>query len=173
MTDVLRHINNKLVAASTRLKNWLAQVDGAEQVLANWDTLKSRNTPKKAPCAVAAGRRARELPALMQAYQYRQKAAKIGFDWEKLDDVTAKVREEMEESSAQAPGTSLKVGDLLFALVNWAHWLGVKDPESALRETNAKFYRHFRYVEEHVSGAETYPLEQLDALWNEAKAMGL
>ena len=89
--------------------------------------------------------------------------------------MTAKVREEMEEiiTARDADHIFEEVGDLLFALVNWAHWLGVKDPESALRETNAKFYRRFRYVEEHVNGAETYPLEQLDALWNEAKAKGL
>lgn len=175
MTDVLRHINNKLVRRHPHV--WgTTQVDGAEQVLANWDTLKKQEHAEKGTVreslldGVPKG-----LPALMQAYQYRQKAAKIGFDWEKLDDVTAKVREEMEEiiTARDADHVFEEVGDLLFALVNWAHWLGVKDPESALRQTNAKFYRRFRYVEEHVSGAETYPLEQLDALWNEAKAKGL
>jgi uncharacterized protein YabN with tetrapyrrole methylase and pyrophosphatase domain len=115
----------------------------------------------------------------MQAYHYRQKAAKIGFDWEKIEDVAAKVREEIEEIAHAADPAHIfeEVGDLLFVLVNWTHWLGIKDPESALREANAKFYRRFRYIEEQLAqnGAaqEKYPLEQLDALWNEAKAKGL
>jgi tetrapyrrole methylase family protein/MazG family protein len=179
MTDVLRHINNKLVRRHPHV--WgTTQVDGAEQVLANWDTLKQQEHAEKGTVreslldGVPKG-----LPALMQTYQYRQKAAKIGFDWQKVEDVSAKVREEIEEviSAEDAEHVFEEFGDLLFVLVNWAQWLGIHDPESALREANAKFYRRFRYIEEHLpqngDAKETYPLEQLDALWNEAKANGL
>jgi tetrapyrrole methylase family protein/MazG family protein len=179
MTDVLRLINNKLVRRHPHV--WgETQVSGAEQVLVNWDTLKKQEQAEKGTAreslldGVPIG-----IPALMQAYQYRQKAAKIGFDWEKVEDVAAKVREEIEEIARAADPEHIfeEVGDLLFVLVNWAHWLGVKDPESALREANAKFYRRFRYIEEQLAQngmvQEKYPLEQLDALWNEAKARGL
>jgi tetrapyrrole methylase family protein / MazG family protein len=179
MTDVLRQINNKLIRRHPHV--WgTTQVDGAEQVLANWDTLKKQEHAEKGTVreslldGVPKG-----LPALMQAYQYRQKAAKIGFDWEKIEDVTAKVHEEIGEiiSAKDSDHIFEEVGDLLFVLVNWAHWLGVKDPESALREANAKFYRRFRYIEEHLpqngNVEEKHSLDQLDALWNEAKANGL
>ncbi len=177
MTDVLRHINNKLVRRHPHV--WGdTQVSGAEQVLANWDTLKQQEHAEKGTAreslldGVPKG-----LPALMQTYQYRQKAAKIGFDWEKVEDVEAKVREELEEvvNAKDAEQMFEEMGDLLFALVNWAHWLGVKDPESALREANAKFYRRFRYIEAQLNGKtdEQYPIAQLEVLWNEAKAKGL
>ncbi|NWF67652.1 MAG: nucleoside triphosphate pyrophosphohydrolase [Chloroflexi bacterium] len=179
MTDVLRQINNKLIRRHPHV--WGdTQVSGAEQVLANWDTLKKQEHAAKGTArASLLDGVPKGLPALMQAYQYRQKAAKIGFDWEKVEDVAAKVREEIAEiaQAQDSAQTAEEVGDLLFVLVNWAHWLGVSDPEGALRAANAKFYRRFRYIEAALAqnGAVEgrYPLAQLDALWNEAKTKGL
>ena len=69
-----------------------------------------------------------------------------------------------------------ELGDLLFVIVNWARWLGV-EPETALRQANAKFYRRFRYIERALAERGKTPaesdLDEMDALWNDAKASGL
>jgi tetrapyrrole methylase family protein/MazG family protein len=179
MGDVLRSINNKLIRRHPHVWGDV-EVKSAENVVVNWEALKQQERAEqgKTRASLLDGV-PKGLPALMQAYQYRQKAAKIGFDWEKIEDVLAKVREELEEVLKADTDEKRfeEIGDLLFVLVNWAHWLGVKDAESALREANAKFYRRFRYIEEQLaqngSAQEKYPLEQLDALWNEAKTKGL
>ncbi|HEX2905601.1 MAG TPA: MazG nucleotide pyrophosphohydrolase domain-containing protein, partial [Phototrophicaceae bacterium] len=112
------------------------------------------------------------------ALGYQDKAAKPGFDWEKVDDVLAKVREELGEMlEAETPEhRAEEFGDLLFVLVNLARWWKI-EPETALREANAKFYRRFRYIEETVASTghklEDHTLAELDALWNEAKTKGL
>jgi tetrapyrrole methylase family protein/MazG family protein len=118
------------------------------------------------------------LPALMQGYEYQEKAAKLGFDWWKIDDVLAKVREEFDEvlSATSEEHRAEEMGDLLFVIVNWARWLKI-EPETALREANAKFYRRFHYIEEKIAGGgksmNEYPLPELDAIWDEAKTQGL
>src|SRR6185369_1417924 len=120
----------------------------------------------------------KSLPALLQAQAYQDKAAKPGFDWHQIDSVIDKVREEFDEVVA-AEGDAHRteeMGDLLFVIVNWARWLKI-EPESALREANAKFYRRFHYIEQAVAAQgkpmTDFTLEQLDALWDEAKAKGL
>jgi uncharacterized protein YabN with tetrapyrrole methylase and pyrophosphatase domain len=92
--------------------------------------------------------------------------------------VIAKVHEEIAElNAAQDPESrEREVGDLLFAVVNWARWLDV-DPEAALRGTNARFFRRFHYVEQQAAAqnraVEDMTLGEMDALWNAAKANGL
>jgi ATP diphosphatase len=114
------------------------------------------------------------LPALSRALKLQDKAAKVGFDWEKKSDVEAKIAEELGEL-ARAPDQAAaheEVGDLLFALVNLARWLDV-DPEGALRDANAKFERRFRAIEDALKARGKTPaqsdLAEMDALWNEAK----
>jgi ATP diphosphatase len=116
------------------------------------------------------------LPALTRALKLQRKAASVGFDWKHDADVRAKIDEELSELQAAA-GEHAKeaeeIGDLLFAVVNLARRLGV-DPEEALRAANRKFERRFRAIETalaargHKLGEVT--LDELDALWNEAKA---
>ena len=118
-------------------------------------------------------------PALWVAYQYTAKAAKVGFDWDAIEDVVDKVREELEEigNTRTEADRVEEIGDLLFVLVNWLRWLGVDDPEGLMRAVNAKFYRRFRYIEDiaavHGKVLAEYSLAEMDAIWEEAKAKGL
>jgi ATP diphosphatase len=117
------------------------------------------------------------LPALSRAGKLQKRAATVGFDWPKVGPVIDKVHEELAEvldavSCKDVIAQKEEVGDLLFAVVNLARHLGV-EPESALRDANAKFERRFRYIEKAVRkegkalGEEE--LSRLDQLWNEAK----
>ena len=178
MGDVISSINNKLVRRHPHVFGEIND-SSAEEVVANWDALKQQERAEKGTAresildSVPKG-----LPALLQAHEYQAKAAKPGFDWPVVDDVIAKVREEMDEvlAAQSADERASEIGDLLFVIVNWARWLGV-EPETALRQANAKFYRRFRYIEQALAArgkplAESN-LEEMDALWNEAKAQGL
>jgi tetrapyrrole methylase family protein / MazG family protein len=178
MADVLQYVNRKLIRRHPHVWGQV-QVDGAAQVLVNWDAIKfqeQRDKPRTSRLdGVPSG-----LPALMQAFQYREKAAKIGFDWARAEDVLDKVREEIDEVQRAASDAERydELGDLLFALVNWAKWIGVEDPEGALRQANAKFARRFQYVEaamkaQDPDGNTRFDAAALDAFWRAAKAQGL
>ncbi len=120
------------------------------------------------------------LPALAQAEKIQNRAARHGFDWPEVEPVFAKVEEELAElrqawRSGDRAHIQEEMGDLLFVAVNLARHLGVH-PETALRDSNRKFSRRFRYMERRLaeSGrtmADT-PLAELDALWDEAKRRG-
>lgn len=114
------------------------------------------------------------LPALQRAEKLQRRAARIGFDWPDADGPRAKIDEEMQEV-ADASGDAVReeVGDLLFAVVNWARHLGV-DAEAALRDANAKFERRFRAMEtragDDFAGLD---LNAKEALWSAVKQGGL
>jgi MazG family protein len=125
------------------------------------------------------------LPALTRAVKLQKRAAKVGFDWRSVAPVLDKANEELDELKAAVAGpeegvdgraakrASEELGDLLFAVANIARHLGV-DPEAALRDANAKFVRRFGLVEDalarHGRKAEDATLEEMDRLWDEAKA---
>jgi nucleoside triphosphate diphosphatase len=118
------------------------------------------------------------LPALTRALKLQEKAGKVGFDWNDPQAVLAKIREEADEISAalaagDQAGAAAETGDLLFAVVNLARHFGA-DPEAALRATNAKFERRFAFIEEALAARGKAPaqstLEEMDGLWNDAKA---
>jgi ATP diphosphatase len=116
-------------------------------------------------------------PALARAMELQRKASSVGFDWNDPRAVLHKIREEADEIEAaldrgDAEELAEETGDLLFALVNLARHVGA-DPEMALRGTNAKFERRFAYIERALAAQdrslESASLEEMDALWNEAK----
>ena len=115
------------------------------------------------------------LPGLTRALKLQAKAAKVGFDWPSVDNVYDKIAEEIAEFR-EAPDDKKadEFGDLLFALANVARHLGI-DPEAALRGTNEKFTRRFRYIESELEKVGRSPaqsnLHEMDALWDAAKAM--
>lgn len=114
------------------------------------------------------------MPALLRAEKLQKRAARTGFDWPDPSGARAKIDEELDEvESADTPEhRAEEVGDLLFAVVNWARKLGV-DPEAALRAANAKFERRFRAMEAQAGGSIAgLDLEAQEALWQRAKADG-
>lgn len=148
------------------------------EVLENWEKLKVQERDEAAKSGkqsqvvlstIPAG-----LPALIQADTYQRRASRVGFDWPDISGVKAKVHEEIAEVEATNEPSDLEdeIGDLLFAVVNWARWLDI-DPEAALRRANAKFASRFSQVEAAVQaqGKEMRALTllELDRLWEEAK----
>lgn len=178
MTDVLRNVNQKMIVRHPHV--WSdVQVTGSDDVVTNWEALKKKEQAEKGKVRESALDGVPvSLPALMQAHEYQRKAAKPGFDWDKIEDVIAKVHEEIDEVLAEddPEKRAAEMGDLLFALVNWSRWLDV-EPETALREANAKFMRRFRFVEtslaEQGKALTDSSLVEMDDLWNQAKRQGL
>ncbi|TPG14274.1 nucleoside triphosphate pyrophosphohydrolase [Sphingomonas oligophenolica] len=110
------------------------------------------------------------LPALLRAQKLQNRAARVGFDWPDAAGPRAKIDEEVAEiEAASAETVEEEIGDLLFAVVNWARHLGV-DPEAALRAGNAKFERRFRAMEERAGDAfVALSLDEKEALWQRVK----
>ncbi len=154
------------------------ETDGA---LRQWEEIKRAEKTAEAAedeTPTALGRRPAGLPALTTAFRISEKAGAVGFQWPTVARAFAKLREETEEVHEELTGQGRpevlegEIGDLLYSVANLARYLHV-DPERALRGTNAKFTRRFRYVERklHERGRtpETSTLEEMDALWTEAK----
>ncbi len=152
-----------------------SKVKNVEQVLDNWEQIKQKE--KDGNKTVLAGVPA-SLPSLIKAYRIQDKARHVGFDWEDRGDVWAKVREEMGEleevlRQEDTGRSEEELGDLLFSIINAAR-LYKLNPDNALEKTNQKFIRRFNYIEQN-SIKQGRPLtemtlEEMDALWNEAKA---
>jgi ATP diphosphatase len=154
----------------------------ADAVRATWETLKAAERSDKAQKSDRPESVLDDVglafPALMRAEKLQKRAARVGFDWGAPEPVLAKIAEEIgelgEEMRHGAPIERLsdELGDVLFAVVNLARHLKV-DPETALRGTNAKFERRFRYMEEKLLAQGKRPaessLDDMEALWVEAK----
>ena len=150
------------------------EVSGSAEVLVNWDAIKKQEKTerKSALDGIAQG-----LPALLRAYKIQSKAAKVGFDWQDIEPVWAKVQEELGEfQEALASGDKVaaekELGDVLFAIVNYARHHKI-EPEVALEGTNNRFTSRFLYVEEQVHNSgktwQEFTLDELDKFWDEAK----
>jgi MazG family protein len=153
------------------------------EVLRNWEAIKAQERAAKGRDdesmldSVHKG-----LPAVMEAFQMTTKVSRVGFDWKEADGALVKLDEEVLElreaiaAKTDAARVAEEVGDLLFAAVNVARLTGV-DPESALKAANRKFRRRFRHIEERLGAEGKKPadstLEEMDRLWDEAKARGL
>jgi XTP/dITP diphosphohydrolase len=147
------------------------EVKDANEVKKNWEQLKKAEGKKSVLSGVP-----KSLPALIKAYRMQDKTAQVGFEWENIDQVWEKVQEEvneLHETITEAQSQARKeeeFGDVLFSLVNYARFAGI-DPETALARTNQKFKSRFEYIEEKApKSLEDMTLEEMDDLWNEAKA---
>jgi tetrapyrrole methylase family protein/MazG family protein len=152
-----------------------AQAGDAEEVLVNWEKLKNEERKSENKSLMAGV--PQSMPALLKASRLTEKAARVGFDWRRTEDVFEKLDEEIAEvHEAIASGDATKVhdelGDLLFTIANIARKLNV-NPEEALQSTNRKFTRRFesmeRAVRENGRNLDQLSLEEMDALWNDAK----
>jgi XTP/dITP diphosphohydrolase len=148
------------------------KVENEEQVKQNWEKLKMKEGRKSVMGGVP-----ESLPALIKAWRIQDKAKQVGFEWDNIDDVWAKVEEELHEfkdvvKEADADKMEDEFGDLLFSLVNYSRFINI-DPETALERTNQKFLKRFRYIEEVAASRgkqmTDMTLGEMDAIWNEAK----
>ena len=174
MTDVLRGIHTKIVHRHPHVFGDLELRD-KQGVLQNWERLKEqeRAANGKAEASLLDGV-ALAQPALVQAEQYQRRAARVGFDWPDIQGVLDKLDEELAEvhSAQDARARAAEIGDLLFAVVNLARWNDV-DPESALREANARFRKRFFHIEQAAKAQgrsiSDLSIDEMEAFWQEAK----
>jgi tetrapyrrole methylase family protein/MazG family protein len=174
MTEVLQGIYEKIVRRHPHVFGDL-KVEGVGEVLSNWEKLKAaeRTSGGEHEKGILDGLPA-ALPALNQAQEFQERAARVGFDWPEIDGVLEKVREEIEEvrNTSDPEQLAEELGDLFFALVNLARWKEV-NAEDALREASLKFRRRFKHIEKRAremqKPMQEMSLEELDGLWNEAK----
>jgi len=170
ITDVLNAICDKLIDRHPHIYGDV-KVKDEEEVKANWEKLKLKEGNKSVLAGVPVS-----LPALVKAMRIQEKARGVGFDWEHDHQVWDKVEEEMQELKAEVETRSDKMeeefGDLLFALINYARFIGV-NPEDALEKTNKKFIKRFTYLEEESKkdgkNLGEMSLEEMDVYWNRAK----
>ena len=186
INDIMSAIHEKMVRRHPHVFGDSSAADSAA-VLRNWEAIKQNERR-------AAGKSKRQdslldgvsskAPALMEAHQLSTKAARVGFDWEKLEDIFAKLEEELGElraaiqshksTNTEADHTRVReeLGDLLFAATNIARHLQV-EPEAALKLTNRKFRRRFGFIESKLQQRnqtfEATSLDELETLWQEAK----
>jgi len=174
LTDVYRSIATKIVRRHPHVFGGLV-VDGVEQVLANWETIKADERAERGKEAEGTfGGVARALPALPGSREIQERASSLGWDWDAIEGVWDKVGEELDElRGAESDEERLgELGDVLFAVVNLARWMKL-DPEEALRAANHRWVARYRQVESLAvaRGVDlaALSLAQKDALWDEVK----
>ncbi|MCR2807211.1 nucleoside triphosphate pyrophosphohydrolase [Paenibacillus soyae] len=177
--DVIQTLNEKLIFRHPHVFGDTG-AQNADEALANWEGMKAEEKKRK---GTDADRKSQldgippDLPALMKAYKLQKKAAKVGFDWDELGPVLAKIEEELRElreaiSAEDKEKQADELGDLLFAVVNASRFIDA-DPEEALSRTNRKFKSRFQYIEEQLRiNGKTFDqtdLLEMDRWWEEAK----
>lgn len=176
--EVIESISEKLIRRHPHVFGHTV-INGSEEVKKNWEKIKLSEGRQSILDGIP-----NSLPALQKAQRLQEKAAKVGFDWEKKEDVWKKVIEEINEmheielmkKTSNDEKLQLKleeeIGDVFFALVNYSRFLNV-NPEDALRKTNEKFLKRFNYIEKKLKelgkSVEDSNLEEMDKIWNESK----
>lgn len=188
MGDVAAGVAAKLVRRHPHVFGEAEKLHDAGAVLVKWEELKAAELPKGTKPKTLLGGVPRTLPALLRAYEYSARAATVGFDWVRAEDVLDKIDEEAREvrqavesrrhnhdgTTAGRPDEHVEeeIGDLLFAVANLARKLGV-EPEAALRKANDKFRGRFDEVEARVTARRQslrdMTLEEMEAEWQEVK----
>lgn len=173
IADVANGVCEKLIIRHPHIYGDV-KVDDEEDVKRNWEKIKLKEGNKSVLGGVP-----KSLPALVKASRIQDKAAGVGFDWDNIDDVFAKVKEEIEELHAEVKAqkhTAIEAefGDVLFSLINYARFLKV-NPEDALERTNKKFIARFQYLERKASESgkslRDMTLAEMETYWQEAKGV--
>ncbi len=175
ITDVLNNIIGKLIHRHPHIFGDVIVKD-AKEVHDNWEKIKLKEKGNKSVLSGVP----QSLPAMVKAYRIQEKASGVGFDWERPEQVWEKVQEEILELRENVQNNSNhakkedELGDLLFALVNYARFIEV-NPEDALERTNRKFIRRFQFLEESAKSLgkslHEMSLSEMDVYWNKAKEM--
>jgi tetrapyrrole methylase family protein/MazG family protein len=174
IADVLSGVNTKIVYRHPHVFGDF-KVKDQQHLLQNWERLKAQERLEngKADLSLLDGV-SLALPALAQAEKYQQRAARVGFDWPDVQGVLDKLEEELQEVHQAEGGEAraAEIGDLLFAVANLARWYKV-EPESALREANARFRQRFAFIERAARAqgraVSDLSLDEMEALWQQAK----
>ncbi len=161
-----------VTAVSDKMERRHPHIFGDADIFPGWEAIKATERAAKPDPSALAGV-AIGLPALLRAEKLQKRAARVGFDWPDASGSLAKVHEEIAEVQSAGPDTiEEEIGDLLFAVTNWARHLGI-DPEAALRVGNAKFERRFRAMEAEAGDAfADLDLAGKEALWQTVKHRG-
>ncbi len=172
--DVLEGIAEKLIFRHPHIYGNV-EVDNAEEVKNNWEKLKLKEGKTSVLEGVPVS-----LPPLLKAYRMQEKVKGVGFEWKKRSQAWDKVLEEMNELKYEVQQNSTKekmeneLGDLFFALVNYARYIGI-NPDDALERTNKKFKARFQYIETEASkigkNLKDMTLQEMDTFWNHAKKL--
>ena len=171
IADVANGVCEKLIERHPHIYGDV-QVNNEEDVKRNWEKIKLKEGNKSVLGGVP-----KSLPALVKATHIQDKAAGVGFDWDNIDDVFAKIKEEIDElhsevKAQQQSNIESEFGDVLFSLINYARFLKV-NPEDALERTNRKFIARFQYLEEKATAQgkslKDMTLQEMETYWQEAK----
>ena len=171
IADVANGVCEKLIERHPHIYGDV-QVNNEEDVKRNWEKIKLKEGNKSVLGGVP-----KSLPALVKATRIQDKAARVGFDWDNIDDVFAKIKEEIDELHAEVKAQKQsniesEFGDVLFSLINYARFLKV-NPEDALERTNRKFIARFQYLEEKATAQgkslKDMTLQEMETYWQEAK----
>ncbi len=175
ITDVVESISHKMVHRHPHVFK-KENLETPEEVVTQWEEIKSKEKGKANRESVLDGIPP-HLPGLLRAQKLQKKAAKQGFDWDKIDDVFDKLDEEVAEFkeavlSGKETDMTAELGDIIFVFVNIAKFKKI-DAEEALRATNNKFIKRFQYIEAEVTKRgktlKETSLEELEKYWQEAK----
>ncbi len=173
--DVIQSICDKMINRHPHVFSDL-EINNSNEVLENWDKIKSMEQGNET-YTDSIRHIAKTLPALMRADKVQKKAAKVGFDWDNIEDAMKKIIEEYKEiedvyKSKNKVKILEEIGDLLFSVVNVARFLDI-DPENALNYSIDKFINRFQYIEDEAIAIgrdlDNMSLEEMDELWKEAK----
>ncbi|WP_017302860.1 nucleoside triphosphate pyrophosphohydrolase [Spirulina subsalsa] len=178
LAEVAQGISEKLIRRHPHVFGDLP-VEDLEQIHRNWEAIKAaekgQSPDNPPPLSEKLATYPRKLPPLLATLKLSQKAAAAGLEWDCIEDVWAKFHEELEEFQAALTTDNkahqeAELGDLLFTLVNLARWYDL-DPSQAIQGTNHRFIQRLEKMEESVSGSLTdYSVEELDQMWQQAKA---
>lgn len=173
LEEVIDSIKEKLINRHPHVFSDV-KINNSDDVKRNWEMIKLEEGRNSVLEGIPLN-----LPSLQKAHRLQEKASKVGFDWEKKEDVWKKVEEELKEMHEAEKDNSKEelekeIGDVFFALINYARFIGV-NPENALRKTNKKFIDRFSHIEKSLKNKGKKigesNLEEMDFYWNESKKL--
>ena len=172
IADIANLISDKLIIRHPHIYGTVNVTD-ADEVINNWETIKLKEGKKSVLEGVP-----NSLPALIKAFRVQEKGSGVGFDWDDIEGVLDKVKEELDELKEEVTKKNksemeMEFGDLLFSLINYARFLKI-NPETALELTNKKFINRFKYIESEAfklgKKINQLSIEEMNFFWQQAKS---